>query len=305
MKDLKVVFMGTPDFAIAPLKLLIEKTNVVLVVTKPDALIGRKKILTPSPVKKIAVENGIQVFTPESIKREYQKVIDTKPDLIVTCAYGKIIPKELIDYPKYGCVNIHASLLPKYRGAAPIQWALINGEEKTGITLMYMDEFMDTGDIIDTVEYCITDKDNIETLHNNLSLLGKEILDKNLPNLVTGNVKRVKQNDELATYAPMITREMEELNLNDTCQNIINKIRAFSPWPLVKTKIKDEEIKIIEAHYKLQNSEVNKLYITKDSLGIGVKDGIIYLDVIKPIGKNNMNIKDYLNGKGKLFNEEG
>lgn len=301
MKDLRVVFMGTPEFSLEPLKVLIEKTNVVLVVTKPDAYVGRKKILTPSPVKELATEHNIDVVTPQSIKKEYQSIIDAKPDLIVTCAYGKIIPKVLIDYPKYGCVNIHASLLPKYRGAAPIQWALINGEEETGITLMYMDEFMDTGDIIDKVTYKIKDSDDIGTLHNELSILGGKILNDNLENLISGNINRIKQNDEEATYAPMIEREMEELDFNDTGKNIINKIRAFSPWPLTKTKINNEEVKIIKAHFEEGKSEINKLYVTKEKLGIGVLDGIIYFDIIKPIGKNNMDVKNYLNGKKDLM----
>ena len=285
MKDIKVVFMGTPDFSLAPLKVLIEKTNVVLVVTKPDAEVGRKRVLTPSPVKKLAMEKNIPVFTPNSIKKDYQTIIDAEPDLIVTCAYGKIIPKVLIDYPKYGCVNIHASLLPKYRGAAPIQWSLINGDKETGITLMYMDEFMDTGDIIDTIKYEIKDTDDIGTLHDELSVLGSNLLDKNLEYLISGNVKRIKQDNDLATYAPMIERNMEEIDFNDSVINIYNKIRAFSPWPLTRTKINDEEVKVIKAHYKNEKSEVNKLYVTKDSLGIGAKDGIIYFNIIKPIGK--------------------
>lgn len=297
MKDKIVVFMGTPEFAVKPLQLLIEKCNVVLVVTKKDAFVGRKKILTPSPVKQIAIDNNIEVFTPDSIKKEYQKIIDCKPDIIITCAYGKIIPKELIDYPKYGCVNIHASLLPKYRGAAPIQWALINGEEYTGITLMYMDEFMDTGDIIAKKEYKIDDDDNVGTLHDKLSVIGTNLLNDNLEYLFSGNVKRIKQDDSLATYAKMIERDMEDIDFNDKCINIYNKIRAFSPWPLSKTKIKDEEIKIIKCHYQKEKSEINKLYVTKNSLGIGCIDGIIYLDIIKPIGKGEMNIKSYLNSK--------
>lgn len=301
MKDKRVVFMGTPDFSLEPLKVLIEKTNVVLVVTKPDAYIGRKKVLTPSPVKALATKHNIPVVTPISIKKEYQSIIEAKPDLIVTCAYGKIIPKILIDYPKYGCVNIHASLLPKYRGAAPIQWALINGESETGITLMYMDEFMDTGDIIDKVIYKIKEDDDIGTLHSELSFLGGKILSDNLENLLTGNVTRIKQNDEEATYAPMIEREMEELNFNDRGKNVLNKIRAFSPWPLTKTMIKDEEVKVIKAHFVNCKSEVNKLYVEKNKLGIGVLDGIIYFDIIKPIGKNNMDIKNYLNGKKELL----
>lgn len=304
MKDIRVVYMGTPDFALEPLKVLMKYANVVLVVTKPDALVGRKKVLTPSSVKQLAEENNIPVFTPESIKKDYQTVIDAKPDLIVTCAYGKIIPKVLIDLPKYGCVNIHASLLPKYRGSAPIQWALINGEKETGITLMYMDEFMDTGDMIDTVEYSIKENDDIGTLHDELSVLGGKLLEKNLENLISGNVVRTKQDENLATYAPMIERSMEELDFNDSVVNINNKIRAFSPWPLTRTNIKNEEIKIIKAHYTLEKSEVNKFYVTKDSLGIGAQDGIIYFDVIKPIGKNEMEIKNYLNGKKELLNEK-
>lgn len=303
MKDKRVVFMGTPDFAVEPLKLLIEKCNVVLVVTKPDVEVGRKKVLTPSPVKRIALENNIEVFTPDSIKKDYMSVIDAKPDIIITCAYGKIIPKELIDYPKYGCVNIHASLLPKYRGAAPIQWALINGEEYTGVTLMYMDEFMDTGDIIDTVKYKIEDSDDIGTLHDKLSVLGTNLLDKNLEYLFSGNVKRIKQGETCATYAKMIERDMEEIDFNDTALNIYNKIRAFSPWPLTRTKIKDEEIKIVKAHFSKEKSEIGKLYITKNTLGIGCSDGIIYLDIIKPVGKGEMNIKSYLNGKFELLNK--
>lgn len=301
MRDIKVVFMGTPEFSLPPLKVLIEKMKVVLVVTKPDAEVGRKKVLTPSPVKRLALEENIPVFTPNSIKKDYQQIIDAKPDLIVTCAYGKIIPKELIEYPKYGCINIHASLLPKYRGAAPIQWSLINGDKETGITLMYMDEFMDTGDIIDTVKCTIEDTDDVGSLHEKLSILGSELLLKNLENLVSGNVKRIKQNDSEATYAKMIEREMEELNFNDSVENIYNKIRAFSPWPLTKTKINEEEVKVIKAHFTKENSIINKLYITKNSLGVGAKDGIIYLDIIKPIGKNAMDIKNYINGKKELL----
>lgn len=289
--------MGTPDFSIAPLKILIEKTNVVLVVTKPDAYVGRKKVLTPSPVKELAMNENIKVVTPKSIKKEYQTIIDANPDLIVTCAYGKIIPKVLIDYPKYGCVNIHASLLPKYRGAAPIQWAMLNGEDETGITLMYMDEFMDTGDIIDKVVYIIKEDDDIGSLHDNLSVLGAELLDKNLEGLVTGKVNRIKQNDDEATYAPMIEREMEELNFDDLGKNVVNKIRAFSPWPLSKTTICGEEIKVVKAHFEKTSSVVNKLYVDKSSLGIGVIDGIVYFDIIKPVGKKEMDIKNYINGK--------
>lgn len=302
MQNIRVVYMGTPEFSLEPLKALIDLTNVVLVVTKKDAEVGRKKILTPSPVKRLALEKNIPVFTPDSIKKDYEEVLKYKPDLIVTCAYGKIIPKEILDYPKYGCINIHASILPKYRGAAPIQWAMINGDTETGVTLMYMDEGMDTGDIIDTVKCPILKSDDIGTLHDKLSVLGKNILVKNLDNLTTKNVKRISQNNSDATYSPMITREMEELDFNNCGKDIINKIRAFSPWPLTKTKIKDEEVKIVKAHFNKENSVINKIYVNKNSLGIGCSDGIIYIDIIKPAGKNIMDIKSYLNGKKDLLN---
>lgn len=301
MKDVRVVYMGTPEFSVLPLEALVERCNVVLVVTKEDALVGRKKELCASPVKKFAVSKNIPVVTPKSIKKEYEKVLEYKPDIIITCAYGKIIPKELLDYPKYGCINIHASLLPKYRGSAPIQWALMNGEKETGITLMYMDEFMDTGDIIDKVVCEISDDDNIGTLFSKLSVLGRDILVKNLDNLISENVIRTKQNDEYATYAPMITREMEELDFNKNGRDIINKIRAFSPNPLCRTYVFDEEIKIVKAHFNKCNSEVNKIYFNKNELGIGCIDGIVYFDIVKPVGKKEMNIKSYLNGKRNLL----
>ncbi len=302
MKNVRVVFMGTPEFSVGPLKLLIEKTNVVLVVTKKDAYVGRKKVLTKSPVKIVAESNNIPVFTPNSIKKEYEEILKYKPDIIITCAYGKIIPKVLIDYPKYGCINIHASLLPKYRGSAPIQWALLNGEDKTGVTLMYMDEFMDTGDMIDKEEYLIKDSDNIGTLHDILSEIGTSLLNKNLESIINGVANRVKQNDEEATYAPMIEREMEELDFSKNGKDIINKIRAFNPWPLAKTEILGEEIKVIEAEFQKGVSEIKKLYIDKNDLGIGSSDGIVYLKKIKPVGKKEMDIKSYLNGKKDVIN---
>ena len=265
MKDLKVVFMGTPEFAIPVLNKLIELTNVVLVVTKTDAYVGRKKILTPSPIKVIATKNNIPVFTPNKLKEEYQTILDYKPDLIVTCAYGKILNKEILDYPKLGCLNIHASILPKYRGSSPMQYAILNGDKKTGVTLMYMDEGMDTGDIIDILECDINDDDNLENIHDKLSLLGAKILENNLDNIINNKIKRIKQNNDLATYAPKIEREMEDLSFNDNVIHVYNKIRAFSPYPLTKTIIFNEEVKIVKAHYELCKSEINKLYINKDS----------------------------------------
>lgn len=297
MKKVKTIFMGTPEFAIPALKTLLKLSDVVCVVTKPDALVGRKKVLTPSPIKKLAIKENIPVLTPVKLKEEYQSILDYEPELIVTCAYGKIVPKVILDYPKYGCINIHASILPKYRGSAPMQWAIANGEKETGITLMYMDEKMDTGDIIDIEKIPILDDDDLGSIHDKLSLLGSSILEKNFSNIINNNISRVKQDDTKATLAPMITREMELLDFNDYGKNIINKIRAFSPYPLTRTMINNEEVKIVKAKFiRKENTNIGKLIITKNDLGIECLDGIIYLEIIKPVGKKEMPIKSFLNG---------
>lgn len=296
MKNKNVVFMGTPDFAVPVLKMLIEKTNVIMVVTKPDKRVGRNKELTFSPVKKVALENNIPVFQPIKIKNDYEKLTEEKIDLIVTCAYGQIIPKEVLNLPKYGCINVHASILPKYRGSAPIQWAIINGDKETGVTIMYMDEGMDTGDIISISKMAITSDDNVGTMHDKLSILGAQALEKELKSIFDGSAIRIKQGNDW-TLAPMIKREDEHLNFNDYGENIINRIRAFNPWPLANILIDDKEIKIIEAEFKKEKvNKANCIIINKNKLGIGCLDGIIYLKKIKPFGKKEMNIESYLNG---------
>ncbi len=306
MKDLKVIFMGTPDFAVSVLQKLIQNTTVVLVVTQPDKYVGRKHILTPSPVKVEALKNNIKVFQPEKIRQNYDQILNTKADIIITCAYGQIIPKEILTYPKLGCINVHASLLPKYRGGAPIHWCLINGEEKTGITIMYMDEGMDTGDIIKSAEYFIKDEDNVGTLHDKLSQIGAQLLIEVLPSIINGTNKREKQDNEKATYAYNIKREEERIDFSKDGKSIINKIRGLNPWPLANFLINNEEMKVYNATFKPQKIDsVSKVVVAdKKSLGISCKDGIIYLNKVKPYGKKEMNITDYLNGieKDKILN---
>jgi methionyl-tRNA formyltransferase len=190
-KNIKVVFMGTPEFSVPVLDMLIKNTNVLMVVTQPDTYVGRKKVLTKSPVKLLAEANGIPVFQPEKIRKDYEVLKELDFDLLVTCAYGQILPKEILDMPKYGPINVHASLLPKYRGASPINFAIFNGEEKTGVTLMYMDEGMDTGDVIvqDSLDI---NGDNYGELYKSLSVLGANLLFENLDYLVSGNVEHYK-----------------------------------------------------------------------------------------------------------------
>jgi len=302
MKDLKVVFMGTPDFSVPVLEELIKNTNVVMVVTQPDKSVGRKKELTASPVKKTALENNIEVFQPIKIREDYQAIIDKNPDIIITCAYGQIIPKELLDCPKLGCVNVHASLLPKYRGGAPIHKCLMDGVDKTGVTIMYMDEGMDTGDMIKKAEYVILDDDNVGTLHDKLSNLGAKLLIDVLPTIVDGTCERVKQNDNEATIARVIKREDERLDFNKTSQEVINHIRGLNPWPMANLELDGLEIKVISAYKEENNS--NKpcgeiIDIKKDAIGIKTQDGIVYITEIKPFGKKQMSVRDYLNGIDK------
>lgn len=296
MKNKNVVFMGTPDFAVPVLEMLIDKTNVIMVVTKPDKRVGRNKELTFSPVKKAALENNIPVFQPIKIKNDYEKLTEGKIDLIVTCAYGQIIPKEVLNLPKYGCINVHASILPKYRGSAPIQWAIINGDKETGVTIMYMDEGMDTGDIISISKMAITSYDNVGTMHDKLSILGAQALEKELKSIFDGSAIRIKQGNDW-TLAPMIKREDEHLNFNDYGENIINRIRAFNPWPLANILIDDKEIKIIEAEFKKEKvNKVGNIIIDKEKMGISCLDGIVYLKKVKPFGKKEMSIESFLNG---------
>ncbi len=312
MKDLKVIFMGTPDFAVPVLKELIAKTNVVLVVTQPDKKVGRKQEISISPIKKVALEFNIPLFQPTKIKEEPDKVLATPADIIITCAYGQFIPKCILDYPRLGCINVHASLLPKYRGGAPIHYALINGEEKTGITIMYMDTKMDNGDIIAQKEIGISADDNVATLHDKLSVLGADLLIETLPSIINGENKRIKQEENDVSFAYNIIREQERIDFNLPGKKIINQIRGMNPWPMANCLINGLEVKILEARFEKENNVEPSLIkvMDKNKLGITCLDGIIYVEKIKPFGKKVMNIKDFLNGikredyLGKKVNEE-
>lgn len=307
MKNKNIVFMGTPDFSVPVLKMLIENTNVLLVVTQPDKIVGKDKTVSFNPVKKLALEENIPVFQPMRIRKDFEKLKNLDIDLIVTCAYGQIIPKEVLDMPKYGCINVHASILPKYRGSAPIQWCLFNNDDVTGVTIMYMDEEMDTGDIIKIKEIPILDSDNVGTLHDKLSKLGCDLLLEVLPTIFNKTNDRIKQGNNY-TMAPMIKREDERLDFNEEGKKIIGKIKGLNPWPLANIIINNQEIKVLEAEFvqkKVDNTGIIK-EIDKKNLGITCKDGIIYLKKIKPSGKKIMEINSFLNGidKEKYLNME-
>ena len=314
MENIKVVFMGTPDFSVPILEGLIENYDVVGVVTQPDKEIGRNHELRFSPVKECAIKHNITVLQPVKIRKEYHDILKLKPDIIITCAYGQIIPKELLDYPKHGCINVHASLLPKLRGGAPLHRAIMNGESKTGITIMYMDEHMDTGDMISKEEILIDFTDTVGDIHDKLSFLGRDLLLKTMPDIISNKVKPIKQDDSEATYAPLIKREDELIDFNKKSLEIYNQIRGLNPYPVAYATLDGKVIKIYSATIKdniytsKQNGEIVRIY--DDGIGISTSDSEIILKEIKPEGKRKMSVKEYLNGVdknkliGKVFNEE-
>jgi len=297
MKDLKVIFMGTPVFSVPILTELIANCNVIMVVSAPDAFIGRKKILTPCPIKKLALAHGIKVFTPEKIRTNYEPLKEANPDIIITCAYGQIVPQEVLDIPRLGCINIHASLLPKYRGGAPIHHAIMNGDSETGITLMYMDKGMDTGDIIKKEVVSIEPNDMLDTLSNKLSALGAKIIIEELPNIINGTNERIKQNDEEATVANLIKREHEHLDFSKTKEEVYNLIRALSPRPYPYFIVDGLEYKIVEARKTDATGKVGTIIeVAKDYFVIMCANGGIKVTKIKPFGKTIMLVSDYFNG---------
>ena len=297
MKDLKVVFMGSPSFSVPVLEELNKNVNIVGVVTAPDAYVGRKKVLTMCPVKEKAIGLGLKVYSPIKLRSDFEFIKELNPDMIITCAYGQILSEEILNIPKLGCFNLHGSLLPKYRGGAPIHYALLNGDEKTGITLMYMDKGMDSGDMIAKEEIKIEDNDNIESLTNKLSIIASKMIIKYLPSLIDGTNNREKQDSSKVTFSPIITRKDEHLDFNVTAKEIYNRYRMLSPNPLPNIKIDDIEYKIAECKIVDASGKVSTV-VSKDknSFTIMAKDKGIMVTKIKPIGKNIMNVRDFFNG---------
>ena len=300
---MKIVFMGTPDFAVPILEGLIEKYGVALVVTQPDKKTGRHQNLVSPPIKQLAEEKNIPVIQPIKIREDYSRIVEEKPDIIITCAYGQIIPKELLDLPRLGCINVHASLLPKLRGGAPIHKAIIDGYSKTGITIMYMDEKMDNGDIIEQKSIDILDTDNLESLYDKLSKLGKELLLEVLPSIIAGTNKRVKQNLDEVTFAYNISREEEKISFSKTSREILNLIRGLSPSPGAYLIFDDKEMKITKAEIMdkeyphKKNGEI--VEITKKGFIVKTNDKAILITEVKPFGKKKMDSSSFINGYGK------
>lgn len=302
----RIVFMGTASFSLAVLKMLIkEEYEVVGVVTQPDRYVGRKKVLTMPDVKVEALKYDIPVIQPQRIRNDYQEILDLKPDLIITAAYGQLIPEAVLNAPRLGCINVHASLLPLYRGGAPVHQAIIDGQDKTGVTIMYMVKKMDAGNIISQKETPIHDDDNLGILYDRLSLIGADLLKETLPSILNGTNASIPQDESLVTYAPTLSREDERINWNLSAKQVFNKVRGTHPWPGCFTTYQGKNIKIwagkvhqcenaIKHHAHQDNGTIVKIF--KDAIGVKVQDGVFLITEIQVEGKKRMLVKDYLNG---------
>ncbi len=300
---MKIIFMGTAEFSVEVLKKLMEKHEISLVVTQPDKKVGRKKIITYSAVKQFALKHNIEVFQPVKIKEDFQKILNTKAEIVVTAAYGQLVPNKVLEFTKYKAINVHASLLPKYRGAAPIHRAIYNGDKCTGITIMYMVEKMDAGDILKKEEVEIRDLDTVSTMFEKLSKVGSLLCLKVIEDLAIGKIRPLKQEQNLVSYAKIIKRDEEKIDWQRTTVEIDNHIRAFDSWPGTYTTLKQTKIKIFPGEIHLaevvgEPGEVVK--ITKAGILVKTADGGYLLKDLQLAGKKRVLVKDFINGNKLL-----
>ncbi|WP_174613218.1 methionyl-tRNA formyltransferase [Virgibacillus ihumii] len=297
----KIVFMGTPDFSVPILESLADTSyEIVLVVTQPDRPKGRKKTITPPPVKEAAERLNIPVYQPEKLRDEYMKILSFEPDLIITAAYGQILPKELLEVPKYGCINVHASLLPELRGGAPIHAAILQGKTVTGISIMYMAEKLDAGDVLAQKKVSIAPTDHAGSLHDKLSETGAELLLEILPKLASNEIKAVEQDESQATFASNIKRNQERIDWSKDNQEVYNQIRGLHPWPVAFTTYNDAVMKIwwgapVDKNYYSEPGEIVEMTDAEFVVQCGNQKGIRIIE-IQPAGKKRMSVKQYLQG---------
>lgn len=298
---MNIVFMGTPDFAVPCLQRLIDDGhNVTGVFTQPDKLKGRHGILTPPPVKELAVKYDIPVYQPSKMKdgTALEMLKEANPELVIVTAYGKILPAEILHFPKYGCINIHASLLPLLRGAAPIQWSIINGFDKTGVTSMQMDEGLDTGDMLLSAETEITEEMNAEELHDILSSLGAQVMSSTISALIKGELNPVKQDSAKSTYAPMLSRDISPVNWQKTAKEVHNHIRGLYSWPGATALLGGKTVKIHSARLSPVKGAGPGDIIEKDKrLIVSCGDGCcIEILTLQAENKKAMPAADFLRG---------
>lgn len=299
---MKIVFAGTPEFAVPSLDRLYEnKHDIRLVITQKDRPRGRGKKIQFTPVKEKALEYGIEVFQPTNINSldSIEKLKEIQPDFIVVAAFGQILKREVLDIPRYGCINVHASLLPKYRGAAPINWAIINGETETGITIMNMEEGLDTGDIISQKSIFISEDDDCQSIHDELAILGAELLIETIEDIVAGNAIYRVQDDNKSSYSPMIFKNTGKIDWNNGAKDIVNLIRGLKSWPVAYTSYKGDNMKIHRADALCERSkgipgEIIK--VSNDGLYVKALDGVVVIRELQFPNKRKMKIREYLAG---------
>lgn len=298
---MRIVFMGTPDYSVKTLEaLLCAGHTVVGVFAQPDKPVGRKHILTPPPVKVCAENQGIPVFQPNTLRdgEAFKILEELNPDIIVVVAYGKILPKEILELPKYGCINGHASLLPKYRGASPIQWCIVCGEEETGITIMQMDEGMDTGDILTQETVKIGDEETAEELFERLSVISADLTVKTVEKLEKGGITPIKQDEENATYAPILKKEMAQLDFSKSAKELHNAVRGYYSWPCAFFFINGKRVKVIDSRVGGKcNGVAGAVVGNTDELVIACGDGTsLRLITVQPEGSKPMHSGQMLKG---------
>lgn len=308
---MKIVFMGTPDIAVPILRRIIDDGHEVLAcVTQPDRPRGRGKKMSFSPVKEEAIKNGIEVLQPEKASDEefLSRIRELSPDLCVVVAFGQILRKNLLDIPRYGCINVHVSLLPKLRGAAPINWAIINGDKKTGVTTMYMDEGLDTGDIILTKEFDLDDEITAGELHDQMMIDGAEVLSKTLKLVESGEIKRKPQNHEESTYAPMLDKSIAHVDFMKSARDTHNLIRGVNPWPVAWCETARGKMKIFKTRVLSEDKKVDigkVIDVSKDGITIGCNPGVLLIEEIQMPNKKRMKVVEYIKGKkieiGEIF----
>lgn len=301
----RVCFMGTPQFAVAILEALVHSDiEVVAVVSQPDKKVGRKQAIQATPVKEKAILYNIPVLQPDKIKNIEADIALLNLDLIVTCAYGQFIPESILNLPSYGSVNIHASLLPKYRGGAPIHKAIIQGENETGITIMRMVKRMDAGDILFQKACPIYAEDDFGTLHNRLQELGTSMIQDYLPELFSSNLKSIAQDESAVTFAYNISSEEEFVNFNDTMTNVVNKVRGLNPWPVAHSIIDSKKVKIfkvVKSKIESNNKVGTMLGFMEGGLAVKVIDGVVLIKELQLEGKNRMTAQAFYQGLGKQW----
>lgn len=302
--------MGTPAFSVPVLEGLIENGyDIQAVVTQPDRPVGRKKVIMPTPIKEAAIKHNLLVLQPEKISGspEMEKIIQLAPDLIVTAAFGQFLPEKILNAPKFGAINVHASLLPKYRGGAPVHYSIIDGEKETGVTIMEMVKKMDAGAILSQKVIPITKADDVGTLFERLSVVGKDLLLETLPKLLTNEITAIPQDERQVTFSPNITREQEQIDWHKTAEQVDNQVRGMRPWPIAFTKYKEKNWKIWDvAPLDETTTAVPGTIIkcSKKELWIACGEGtILSVNILQPSGKGKLFIQDFLNGVGKTVTE--